>query len=269
MKIVEVAIAEVKDAFYVRTKIDEDRVLYLRSLLDGGVDLTPIKLTDDYKIIDGRHRVEAFKKLNRSMIKATIEPDGDLTVLAQKALEANFGGPLPNTREDIRHTISFLVSKGESYKKVLSHLSQIYPAGMIRAIYAEVASNINKRKVQEAIFLISKSNVTLSQAAQMIGISEMAVRNEMDSRDGKVTKNIKRWITEEKIQVVRRYSHLNMCNGKVISKIMESFDSGELGELEINSFFNSLSKVVENQNRVASNWQKRWNVRRHSESKKK
>ncbi len=62
-KVIDVKISEIRTSFYVREKLDQNYVLYLMELLEGGKILPPIILYPDYELCEGRNRLEAHKGL--------------------------------------------------------------------------------------------------------------------------------------------------------------------------------------------------------------
>lgn len=266
-QIIKVNISELKDSFYVRTETNQKHVEYLASLIGGDVDLGPIRITDDYKIIDGRHRVEATKFLNLPTIRAIVEKDGDLFLLVKKALSSNMGGALPNTREDLRHSITFLIEQQQaSYQKIITQLSDIYPHGMIKAIYGDAISRINNKKLAKALFLLRDGNITLSKAADAVGIPEKYLSDAIKRKGTKLTPQ--RWIADEKLLFKRRYSHVNKCNAQARIHIFQKFDDGELRENEVDSFLDYFGQQVARQQQIYSDWRKRWNVKKGNKASK-
>jgi hypothetical protein len=239
--------------------------LYLTSLLDGGTDLGPITINDVYEIIDGRHRIAAHIDLGREKIRAVIEGNGDIFLLAKKALQSNLGGPLPNTKDDIRHTITHFIESGESHAKIVNGFSDLFPRGMIEALYREGLSKVQRKKTLQAIALINKGGVDKAKAAEMVGIKEQFVSAELAKRSGNVEISPDKWIVDEKGLMKRRYSHLNMCNGQSISKVLKAFEDGELSASQVNSFMEYASKMLENEKQLVADHLRRWRAQRPPE----
>ena len=66
------AIKDLQVNLFVRKVLNQDHVLYLGQLVEGGVNLPPIKINQDLVVIDGRHRIEAYELLGRTQIEAVM-----------------------------------------------------------------------------------------------------------------------------------------------------------------------------------------------------
>ena len=107
-KIIKVKLSELKKDFYVREKLIESHWFLIAELMDAGTPFPPIEITEDFRVQDGRHRIRAAEFLERETIEAVIIPDKGKLASVSHALEANYGGSLPPTGEDIIHTLTYL-----------------------------------------------------------------------------------------------------------------------------------------------------------------
>lgn len=119
---IEVDLRNLKTDWFVRTGLNEDHVLHLAELIEAGTELPPISITSDMLVVDGRHRIEAYKLNSLDKIKATLVEVRDKTSLIAEAYRANIGGALPPTPADTEHTIKLLVGSGASMKKIATLL---------------------------------------------------------------------------------------------------------------------------------------------------
>src|SRR6266850_7024695 len=98
-KPVEVLLEQLKVDFFVRKKLNDDRVMQLALLYEAGTELPPIEINWDKQVIDGRHRKAALEMLGR---KTALCHDIGQKALGESivlALRANVGGALPPTKE--------------------------------------------------------------------------------------------------------------------------------------------------------------------------
>ncbi|MBE3588138.1 MAG: ParB N-terminal domain-containing protein [Thermoanaerobacteraceae bacterium] len=66
MKINEIIVDE---TIYPRTEIDPETVARYREALEVGVTLPPIVVMPDGRLLDGRHRLEAYRQLGAEAVE--------------------------------------------------------------------------------------------------------------------------------------------------------------------------------------------------------
>src|ERR1035438_6817341 len=108
-KVQMVLLSQIVNKFDVRTSLDEDRVVQFAGYYEAGMELPPVSLVEiaenKYAYIDGRTRGAARAYLNIPDVPATISNNPeDASQLFVQALQANWGGAKPPTRNDIIHT---------------------------------------------------------------------------------------------------------------------------------------------------------------------
>jgi len=237
--------------------------MYLMGLIDGGVDVGPITITPDFRIIDGRHRAEAYKHLDLTTIKARTEEDGNFLTLTGKALNANIGGSLPPTRRDLEHTMIYLIKNGAGRDKIIDEFSKYLPKSLLRVSYQRGIHAVNKQKINRAISLLTDSpTLTIKKVAELVGIDPKHIQNRIDEMNKKSANG--KWLASTKTSLSRRFSHFNKSNGQLVRKIFEDFDDGEISEKELSASLEYLSQLISNQNRVWQDWDKRWRSRTKS-----
>jgi hypothetical protein len=192
-----VPLAQISNKFDVRTSLDQDRVIYLAELYEGGVDVAPVKLlkldnTDpvEYAYVDGRHRGAARDFLGMTDIPA-IFVDSALnnqpSELYALALEANYGGAKPPTRDDIVHTIQRMLEAGVARTTVAERLSFI-PKGALRAFLSHAQSTISKRRMVNALDMVAKGKA-IEEAAKESLVRPDALKEAINGKKGKWGKN--------------------------------------------------------------------------------
>ena len=180
---VMIPLAQISNKFDVRVKLDEDRVLQFMGMYDDGQDVPPVVLVklgeDSYAYVDGRHRGAARSYLNLTDVPAVIRSeamsDSPVELLAE-ALEANYGGAKPPTREDIIHTVTRMLEAGASQTAIRDRL-QFLPSGSLRAFIATARSNIMRKKVAKALDEMSEGSATLEDAAKRYGIKPETLKD--------------------------------------------------------------------------------------------
>lgn len=258
-KIIEVKLADLKDSFYVRVRLDDDRLQLLWSLRDAGVELPPILITKDYRIVRGRHRVYVERELmKKETIKAIVTEETDFIKLVAMAVEENSGGSLPLTKEDLFHTMVPLVQKGISLKKVVSAFPFL-PHQLIRTCYRHAEWRENNKKYQQARSLVIYDNLTVNKAAEVVGIDQQKLQKFLDK---KADNNGGGRLVASKKELGQRFSHFNRCNGQKVRDLFKLYDDGEIGKRDADSIFNYLGNLIINQNRMYADWQKRWEYKK-------
>jgi hypothetical protein len=262
-KTVKVKICDIKYDFYVRAKPpDDDRIMYFAELYEAGAEVTPILVTKDLRLVEGRTRTEGAKLAGLTEIDATLVSETDEIALIIIAFTANAGGPLPPRREDFRHTIQHLIEKGASYRKIVDSLQGILPLGMLRRFYRDALTLVNKNKVGEAIRLMTKHELSVSKAAAQVGIDQKILRNELDKLSGKKPPNSGRIVAIEKKLLLARYNNLNKSNGQAAGKILQSLEKGEIAPEDVHSYLEYWAKLSGHSENRVIDWIRRWQAKR-------
>lgn len=256
-KIIEAKVSELKDNFDIRNIINQSHVDYLYGLKEGGIDLGLIKITKDFTIVDGRHRVELYKILEIPLIKAEIIDEDSTIGIVRQALSSNMGGPLPPTKSDIRRVMTILINKGYSKKKIYEEFKEILPLSFMKISYQYAALKINNQKIQEAIQLINDSGLTKQKAAEIIKIPEKWITKKLN-----INKENGDYVQGMKAEVSGLFAHFNKKTGKAFSSILQKYDDGESTKKDTEKIVKYLGQLMINQNRMYSNWQRRWNYKK-------
>jgi len=256
-KIVEVEISKLVDKFDIRNTINQDHVEFLAGLIAGGTDLGPIKITKDYIIVDGRHRIEAFKFWETKTIKAIIvENDTPMGILTE-ALSSNMGGALPPTKADLRRVMTILINKNYSKKRIYEEFKEILPLSLIKTSYQYALLRINNKKVIEVIQLINDSGLTKEKAAGMVGIPVEWVTKKLNTG-----KNNGEYIQAMKAELNGYFNHFNKKLGKAYSRVLQGYDDALATKNDTQRVIRHLGLLITNQNRMYVNWQRRWNYKK-------
>jgi hypothetical protein len=256
-KIIDVEIRKLVDQVDIRSLLDQDHLIYLWGLVEGGLELPPIKITKDFVIIDGRHRVEVYRRYAQiPFIKAEIIDKSGTIEIVKEALTSNMGGALPPNKNDLYRTMLILINKGYSRQRITSEFKEILPPRLLRSCYQHATWKINNKKVNEAIDLVTRSGLTVSKAASLVGISEDSINKKINGKKDHHDNGI------AKRELMTMFTHFNKGLGKKFSEILQKYEDGEATKSETEDIVNSLSKLITNQNRMYSEWNKRWNYKK-------
>ena len=253
VNIVEVKVSELVNGFYVREKFNDNHLAMLLSLSEGGVKFPPIEITKEKEIIDGRYRTELAKLLDKEFIEAIIIKDGKAeTELAAQALGANLGGSLPPTKEDIIHTIKYLIGKSFPKDEIISKLSRPLPASMVRVLYLRATSEIAKAKGFRGAHLVKEDGLSIEEAAKRVGLK--TIKPIQDAL--KIGQRDK--LPKFNSIISSKFVYLNRGNGRLITTLFNAYKDGEISSDEVLERLDFLGKAISNTNRLFSDWQSRF-----------
>jgi len=103
MEVRKVSLSEIQlcDELYPRQKVDHIHVLRLMDALKAGVTFPPLRCDQNLRLIDGRHRYEAYRRLNVTDVDICIDPVSDDAEFFVKAVEANITHGRPFSPYDL------------------------------------------------------------------------------------------------------------------------------------------------------------------------
>lgn len=256
MKTIDVEISKLKDEFDIRCILNDDHIIYLAELIKAGQSLPPIKITKDFKIVDGRHRKRAYELAEILVVKAVVSDSNGTIDIVKEALSSNMGGALPPLKQDLLRTMTILINKGYSRQRIFKEFESILPLSLLRSSHHHASWAINRQKVNNAIDLI-RNGLTIAKACELTGASLQAVKDKLDRRisDGNGHTHIKGTLS-------KMFTHFDKSLGKVVSNIFQNYEDGEQTKLDTEITLKFLAKLITNQNRMYADWQKRWNYKK-------
>ena len=152
-KPISIEIAKIVNQYDVRRALNDERVLSLAELIEGGVELPPIQVImgdDGWIFVDGRHRAAAHTLLDKKEIVAVVVDKQESAKMFSQSLLANWGGALPPTTNDIRHTVRRMMEAGATATTVLKELSFL-PASQLKKYIDDSRSQMKKIKIRMAL----------------------------------------------------------------------------------------------------------------------
>jgi hypothetical protein len=262
-----IPIANIENKFDVRQVLDDDRVIYLAELYEGGVNVEPIKVIlvtpkaanpsdQKYAFVDGRHRAAGRALLGLPTIEAEVvsAEELDMAGLYAESLKANWGGAKPPTRQDIRHTIQRMLESGATFNRVRAALAFL-PPSVFRRYAADAMSSIGKHKMLMALEAIA-GGMKLPAAAEKYGIDPEKLRDAItgQKKKGKTTQIM---LSENKMFVTNA---LRSANQKVAGKMKALLVKVEDSEMPVHVMMDIIeaweSSVSASQHRI-KDWKER------------
>lgn len=236
---------------FVRARLDEDHALYLAELLEGGVELPPILITEDKQVVEGRHRIEAHQLLNRTEIKAQVIGVSDETELIGMAYKANVGGSLPPTADDTEHTVMLLLQRGQSKKSIAELLG--LPANMARRYVDEVKSRMNRAQLQQAVDAIAGEGLTIAKAADKYGVDPEKIKDILSVR-----RKRKNSAADTQRRFTTLYRSVGASNANHLRRLLVKYEDGDVSLKQMHDIFEHLEHLQKESARKLADWKQRF-----------
>lgn len=256
-KVVEVDIDSLAIPFYVRKKLDQDHVLYLAELEENGVVLDPIQVTpskeEGYDILDGRHRIEAYKLLNRTTIRAKVQPPmRNIVEEISAAFKANLGGALPPSREDVEHTVSLLVAQNVSTKEIAQLLP--IPPSLARKYVNMVSSRALRARMKQAMEAVTDGDLNIAEAAKKFEVDVNTLRKDLGGRKKKGQMRLSEIITT----IRRQFRSLSQKNAQLLRKLHDELEDGETSPQVVDKALDTFKESVRQMQVSINGWRQRF-----------
>lgn len=240
-----VPIETLKVSFFARTALDENHILYLADLYEHGVNVDPIIINEQHEVIDGRHRLEAMRLLNKQECLALIAKGMTPQESLIEALRANMKGPKPPSTADVYHIITSLLNMGLRRTQVTAMLP--YPPSLIKK-YMNVVMKREQRKVLAGIIdEILTGNISLNDAAEKYGIGVSIIRDALDARKAKNTLDMSHVYSAIEKRV-RSTSHQMSAASR---ELITAFHDGVVGKQDLAVFVAKISESTRKMKRTA------------------
>lgn len=250
----------IKETFVIRLELNQKHVEYLKSLIESGVELPPLVVSaDDHELIDGRHRLAAYRMLNHVEAKCTIEKFGSQTEKIVAALQANVGGSLPPTEGDISHVMQILLVAGESRKSIIERISKNigFPPALIKRHLDYVQSNLAKARLQKAVSAVVSHGKTVPEAAAEFGVKLETLKSNLTEKgeDDRATD-----VKQLKSHLSQSFNKLNSVFGHNLSKVARDLSDGVIKPEEVRDVIVHVNKLTARFNRRHEEWLKRFEI---------
>ncbi|MEM3426715.1 sigma factor-like helix-turn-helix DNA-binding protein [Hydrogenobacter thermophilus] len=160
----------------ILTGTDPATVERYAQALEAGEELPPIKVWKRegvYWVIDGIHRIEAYKQLGRQTIEAELIECEDELDYRIKAIRENLKHGLPLTNEEKRENMRLLYKLG---KKDIEELAKLFSVPRSTAYYwLEDLTKEEQAEVVRKVLELRKQGYTQEQIAREVGLSRSRV----------------------------------------------------------------------------------------------
>lgn len=238
-KEVSLPISGLVEKFYVRRILDDDTVINYALIYEADPErMPPIKVTPDWVVVDGRHRVAAALYAGLKEIKAIVIPTPeDFGELIVTAFTCNVGGAKPPTKQDITLTVKSLLQLGWSSAKIAKSLP--FPLSVARRYVSDTQTSIRRALINQALDAVNEQNLTLAQAAAKYGLEPQELKSRINSqrRTGPIE------VEAVKGNMSTRYKGYTLQNTLAINRVFDDYLDGQLSEVKVRDILTHLGKL--------------------------
>lgn len=171
--------------------LNSERVALFESLIESGVYLPPIEfyIREGKNFLkDGRHRVEAYKRLGKATICALEVPYVTRAQMCIDALVSNMtkrGVPLPPTQADFCKVIRELSREGVTKGEAIRMLEKInIPTAFAKKMVTQTYHSIRKLDELHATEAVKAKRMTIQEAVAHYGVNAKIIHRKMLTEGG-------------------------------------------------------------------------------------
>lgn len=260
MKAVRVPIHQLRVKSFVRQKLNEEHAIQLAGLYEAGKELPPLKITEDYEVLDGRHRLEAAKLAGMKEISCEFIGKMKKQEMIIYAFAQNVGGALPPTREDINFTIEGLLEKGMGPSAIIKSFD-FWPSEVVRKYVKQAQDNISSRRMRAAVKAVSEGNMRVSDAAHQFSIDPEKLK---DAIAGKKKNKQDVGVNALKGQITSQFrGHVQMTS-KRFERLLIAARDGEIPSSVVDQTFNNTVAAIQRERQLVEQWWNRWEQQQES-----
>jgi len=245
-----VSIDSIVEKFFVRQSLNDDHVLHLASLYEGGVAIAPIKVTRGHEVIDGRHRLAALRLLDRKGVDVIYSDETSQSALIVEAVKANLGGSLPATNKDITHSMKQMLEQGMTQVSIIREFSTVWPASVVRRYLADAQTYVRKERIIKAKTLVLEENITVKAAAEMFGLKTEQLKEAMTPDRSKRRSNSAEF--KGALTSIFRSRGGSMAN--IMKNVQRKYQDGDIGEKSVEEIIEHLEKCTKATVSSAKDW---------------
>lgn len=257
-----VPLKDITTDFFVRTTTNDDHVFALAQLVEAGVEMTPIIITPDNRVIDGRHRMKAYDLAGKKEIPCEVRANLSKADEMLLAISANMGGSLPPTATDIRTAIANMLQAGIKPSQIEKGLPQL-PKSVCRRYINDAYANIAKRKLNEALSAMSEGNLSAKAVAEKYDVDLATLQAKIK---GKRKKDTAQGPAKYKSVISSHYRSLSQKNRVMCEKLLDAYTDGELSSSGVESVIDTLEKSIKQQLSNLGSWRLRYEAARRLHS---
>jgi len=262
-KIVTLPINEIKETFFVRKELSEDRVLQLAMLYEAGTELPPLRVADGTnELIFGRHRRAALELLNRSEARCEIVKPESRAEMIVMAIEENVGGPLPLTRADIEHSIKLLLAEKTPRTQIVKMVT-CWPPAVTRRYLNNVQAAMGKEKMLKAVTAVVDGGLNVPQAAEQFSVDSEDLRQELS---GEKKRRKKFGLSELKSGLTSQFKSNSLKSAALVKRLLEGYEDGEVAETQVHEVLSHISHLNRRAQRSHQDWVNRFEALANSKN---
>ena len=160
--------------------VNEEKVEEYAEAIENGAEFPPIKVwkkpDGTYQVIDGVHRISAYRKLGRQYIEAEIVEDiQDEVDFMERAIQENLKHGLPLSREDKREDARRLYLKGRKPEDI----ARLFKVSL-RTVYNWIGDlkeeeKLEKEKLKQKALELYREGYTQEEIAKELGVSRQTI----------------------------------------------------------------------------------------------
>lgn len=261
-----VKISEITTPVYVRTELNDDRVLFFWELIEAKEEskIAPIKITRKKELVDGRHRKAAYENAERTEIPCEfvdVKDEVDMIVQAFKA--NNTGGPLPPTPADTEHTIRLMLDRNAPATQVGRMLG--IPADLARSYINRVLSKVQREKLLNAARAVTDGGLTVPKAAEKYGVDVEDLRAHLSGRKRRKPQN---GVADIQRRLTFEAKSKSSTHAAMLSNLLDRFRDGDVTESQVAGIFDHLDTLSKRTSRNIADWKGRFDSMRVRNSAK-
>lgn len=242
---------------FVRVRVDDEHVLHLACLYEGGTKLPPIKvLRAGSRLIDGRHRLKALKMLEKTTVEVEWVEEADTANMLVQALQANIGGSLPPSNTDIVYAMQQMMEAGMVNSAIAKQFSSYWPPSVIRKFINDAASALYKTRMVRAKAAVIDDGMTLTEAAQANGVKVDQLKNHLG---GKKTR--KTAVGDINGQISKAFKSRGQQVAGVLKNVQQKFDDGDLSWNAIDHILAHCEKAHKSHGISLRDWRTRFEAK--------
>lgn len=178
--VIKIKISDLKEEFFVRVALNQERVNFLANLIVDSTELDPIEVSmwdGKWIVVDGRHRVAANSALGNDLVECVaLKFDSKVSMISYAFLK-NSGGSLQATSADALLVIRTLLAEGLNQREVVAQLSKSgsYSPKTIQKWVKDVSTENYRKSLRDAVRHISEGK-TVDQAAELTGLKKEQIQ---------------------------------------------------------------------------------------------
>lgn len=239
-----VDLADLKTNLFVRAELDIDRAIMLAGIIENGGKIDDdIDVTEEFEIVDGRHRKEAYELAKVQKVDVNLLSFESREEMIAYAYNANSGGSLPPTAKDTEHTVMLLLEEGLGHKRIGELIG--LPTSLARRYVNEIKSKQARTQLLKAVKAVADDGLTAVQSAEKYGVDLTKLKEEIS---GKKRKS-KSGVAEIQREFTNRYRTLGHRTTQILRRLREKLEDGDVKVKQVKEIFKHLASLQARHNR--------------------